>query len=135
MWSNKAFRLFLSSLVFFVLCQVSNVLLGEPAICNTGIGLGIEIPVIWRVILIVLTFTIACLLFRNILQNTERLTLAILFGGSFLFGGALSNIADRVLRGCVPDFFALSFFPAFNMADIGISVGVFILLFSVLKKS
>lgn len=131
---NKVWRVFLASLVFFILCQVSHQLLGKPVVCNAGIGLGIEIPPALLVIIIVLTLTLALFLFRNILRNTENLTPAILLGGSLFFGGAFSNIVDRLHMGCVPDFFPIGWFPAFNVADIGISTGSFIILTILLKK-
>jgi signal peptidase II len=131
---NKASRVFLASLVFFVLCHISHQLLGQPAVCNTGIGLGIETPRAILIILMVLTLLLASFLFRNILQNTAKLTPTVLLGGSFLFGGALSNIVDRLLIGCVPDFFHIGWFPAFNVADIGISLGAFLLLVSIVYK-
>lgn len=132
---NKASRVFFASLVFFIFCQISHQLLGQPLVCNTGIGLGIEIPRVFLVILIVLTLFLASLLLRNILHNTEKLTPTIFLGGSLLFGGALSNIVDRLRMGCVPDFFHIGWFPAFNVADIGISGGVMLLIISLLTMN
>lgn len=56
---------------------------------------------------------------------------------SSIVGGALGNIADRVRLGYVVDFldFHLSFqwhFPAFNVADSAITLGVFMLLMGML---
>jgi signal peptidase II len=45
-----------------------------------------------------------------------------------LLGGALGNIADRVREGAVIDFLKLPHWPAFNVADAAITVGVVILL-------
>ncbi|WP_461209559.1 signal peptidase II [Desulfocurvus sp. DL9XJH121] len=55
-------------------------------------------------------------------------------GLGLILGGALGNLVDRVRLGLVVDF--LDFFaggwhwPAFNVADMGISVGVTLLLIS-----
>ena len=46
-----------------------------------------------------------------------------------LLGGALGNIADRIRHGAVVDFVKLPHWPAFNVADTAITVGVVILLF------
>jgi signal peptidase II len=46
-----------------------------------------------------------------------------------LLGGALGNIADRIREGAVVDFVKLPYWPAFNVADAAITVGVVILLF------
>jgi len=58
-------------------------------------------------------------------------------GYSLILGGALGNGFDRIVRGYVVDF--LDFYwrsrhwPAFNLADIGISLGVFCLLWAACK--
>ena len=48
-----------------------------------------------------------------------------------LLGGSVSNLADRVRLGHVTDFVDLRYWPAFNLADSFIVVGVAILLFAV----
>jgi signal peptidase II len=48
-----------------------------------------------------------------------------------LIGGSISNLADRVRLGHVTDFVDLKYWPAFNLADSFIVVGVAILLFAV----
>ena len=45
-----------------------------------------------------------------------------------LAGGALGNVIDRVRQGHVTDFLKLPAWPAFNVADIAITVGVVLLL-------
>lgn len=45
-----------------------------------------------------------------------------------LLGGALGNIVDRLREGAVVDFLKLPYWPAFNVADTAITVGVVILL-------
>ncbi len=46
-----------------------------------------------------------------------------------LLGGALGNMLDRVARGGVTDFIDVSSWPAFNVADASITVGVLLLLY------
>jgi len=46
-----------------------------------------------------------------------------------LLGGALGNVIDRVREGAVVDFLKLPHWPAFNVADSAITVGVLTLLF------
>jgi signal peptidase II len=48
-----------------------------------------------------------------------------------LFGGALGNLADRASEGAVIDFIDPVAWPAFNLADACIVVGVFALLYVV----
>lgn len=45
----------------------------------------------------------------------------------FVLGGSVSNLADRVRLGHVTDFLDMRFWPAFNLADTFIVVGVAIL--------
>jgi signal peptidase II len=45
-----------------------------------------------------------------------------------LLGGALGNIIDRLRDGAVTDFIKLPLWPAFNLADVAITVGVLALL-------
>jgi signal peptidase II len=47
-----------------------------------------------------------------------------------VLGGSLSNLADRVLRGYVTDFIDFRWWPAFNLADSFIVVGVALLFWS-----
>jgi signal peptidase II len=46
-----------------------------------------------------------------------------------LLGGALGNIVDRARDGAVTDFIKLPAWPAFNVADMSITFGVFVLLY------
>jgi signal peptidase II len=46
-----------------------------------------------------------------------------------LLGGALGNIIDRVRYGAVTDFIKLPAWPAFNVADVSITLGVLVLLY------
>ncbi len=48
-----------------------------------------------------------------------------------LLGGSVSNLADRIRLGHVTDFVDLKYWPAFNLADTFIVVGVAVLLFAV----
>jgi signal peptidase II len=45
-----------------------------------------------------------------------------------LIGGAIGNLIDRVGRGSVIDFIKLPDWPAFNLADTAITVGVIVLV-------
>jgi signal peptidase II len=51
-----------------------------------------------------------------------------------LLGGALGNIIDRVRDGGVTDFIKLPGWPAFNVADISITLGVVVLLYVTERK-
>jgi signal peptidase II len=46
-----------------------------------------------------------------------------------LLGGAAGNLIDRIVEGSVTDFVKLPHFPAFNVADASITVGVLALVY------
>jgi signal peptidase II len=46
-----------------------------------------------------------------------------------LLGGALGNVVDRLRDGAVTDFVKVPYWPAFNVADTSITLGVIALLF------
>lgn len=60
------------------------------------------------------------------------------FGLSLILGGAIGNLIDRLLSGQVTDFILLYYkhwqYPAFNIADSAICVGVGLLGFSMFQK-
>ncbi len=89
-------------------------------ITNTGAGFGIlQGQVFW---LAVVSFIVAVgiiAFYKKIPQ--EKWTQV--FMGLFL-GGVIGNLIDRVLRGYVIDFVNLTFWPAFNAADVALSVAV-----------
>jgi signal peptidase II len=57
---------------------------------------------------------------------------------SFIFGGALGNLYDRFLLGYVIDFIEFHYnnfyWPIFNIADIAISIGIILLLYSMFSR-
>ena len=52
-----------------------------------------------------------------------------------LAGGAIGNLVDRVRAGEVTDFVDLSPWPAFNVADIAITLGVLVLVYLYLREA
>jgi signal peptidase II len=57
---------------------------------------------------------------------------------SFILGGALGNVIDRVWHGYVVDFIQVhwhqAYFPAFNMADSAITLGAALLILDELRR-
>ena len=69
--------------------------------------------------------------FKNNMQQLVSLSL--------IFGGAIGNYFDRIHYGYVIDFIDIHWndrynFPAFNLADSAIVIGVFFLILSILKE-
>lgn len=71
------------------------------------------------------------------LKRTDRRLIAVALG--FVIGGAIGNIVDRLRFGAVYDFLDFHVlgwhWPAFNVADTGVSVGVALLLIDALFAS
>ncbi len=47
---------------------------------------------------------------------------------SLILGGALGNIYDRMAYGYVVDFIKIGWWPVFNLADVFLSAGIFIII-------
>lgn len=55
---------------------------------------------------------------------------------AMIFAGGLGNIIDRVLFGAVTDMISFSIFPpVFNVADIGVTVGCFLLILDIILEA
>ena len=89
---------------------------------NKGIAFGIPFTGLAQKISSLILF--AVLIYFSKSLDIKKTKTKILLG--VLFGGIVGNLLDRFLRpGGVIDFIDFSFFPAFNLADSFISVGVF----------
>lgn len=53
--------------------------------------------------------------------------------GGLILGGAAGNLVDRVRLGHVTDFILLPGWPAFNLADCAITVGVILLAWTLIR--
>jgi signal peptidase II len=104
---------------------------------NPGVAFGFlaDASGVWRnFFLIGLSATvlvfITLMLLKPIRPAAREMLLRI--GLACILGGALGNLYDRVVNGTVTDFVEVytgtHYFPAFNVADSGISVGAGLLL-------
>lgn len=100
---------------------------------NKGIGFGFlqaHTP-LGKFALIVMALGVSAILCLWILRTTDKLSLISL---SLIIGGAVGNVIDRLIYGAVVDFIYVHLyifgyhFPAFNVADSAITVGVGLLL-------
>ena len=101
---------------------------------NFGISFGLFSGLVSPWFLIFIGFFVTGIIFymMSLAKNKmEKIGLLI------IIAGALSNIFDRAMNGYVIDFIYLHYrdfyWPAFNFADIYISIGVFIVVIQLLK--
>jgi len=97
---------------------------------NSGIAFGISVN---QGLLIVISFLLIVTLiwvglFMGGPDRKKWFLNQLLFG--IILGGAIGNLVDRILEGAVIDFIVLKPIPTFNIADIGITVGLILLLIS-----
>ena len=103
---------------------------------NTGIGFGLmsfDNQIFYNLISAIIALVIILLLFYAI--KSKRLEK---FSFSIIIGGALGNFYDRISYNAVPDFIDIHYknfhWFTFNFADIFITMGIIIYLFSGLNK-
>ena len=102
---------------------------------NYGVSFGLFSGVIssWMIILITSAITIAIIyLMIQASNKVEK------WGLTLIIAGAISNIFDRAINNYVLDFIYLHYkdfyWPAFNFADVYITLGVLMIIFQIVKE-
>ena len=93
-------------------------------ILNKGAAFGFLEHKQWLFIAVAIGLFLLYFTFRKHLPKVPVVTV----GTGLLLGGAFGNAVDRCLFGAVTDFFDFRVWPVFNIADMAIVVGVFLLL-------
>ena len=97
---------------------------------NPGAAFGMFANQRWVFIVAgILVVLAAGVMYRRIAE-TGRM---VRWGAALLLGGAVGNLIDRVRLGRVIDFFDFRVWPVFNIADIGICVGVACLIYALMN--
>ena len=97
---------------------------------NTGIAFGL-----FKGMLLIFIFSSVVAVFFIILcagrfrHGYGRLRVGLLF----ILAGTIGNLIDRIRLGHVIDFIDLRIWPVFNMADIVITIGAFLLVYHIIK--
>ncbi len=86
--------------------------------CNPNLAWNIPVnEIFFWIAWIIIVF----LIIYNLKKSFNIFLLIVLFG-------AISNIIDRILGGCVIDYINIPYFPAFNLADVMITGGIILFL-------
>lgn len=134
------------SIIFLIIDQITKILVvnslvpGEnieiiknifSIIYTNNTGAAFSILLGKRIFLIVVAVLIIGVLLYYIKRNKIEKKIDII-ALSFIIGGSLGNLIDRIIRGYVIDFISIKIgnynFPIFNVADALIVVGVILLL-------
>jgi signal peptidase II len=91
---------------------------------NEGVAFGID-PGATTLVVALVAFALLVLMLWFVRHATRPL---VWLPVGLLLGGALGNIVDRIREGAVTDFLKLPGWPAFNLADVSITVGVIALI-------
>jgi signal peptidase II len=92
---------------------------------NPGIAFSINLPFLFQMILFPILMIAGIYLIITHLNYKKPLVL-IMCG--IIFGGALSNFTDRIMHGSVIDYISVSVYPVFNVADVAITLGIFLII-------
>jgi signal peptidase II len=92
---------------------------------NSGIAFGL-FPNATAAVIVLTTVAVGWMLVFFARAGARHPVLPVALG--LLLGGSISNLADRVRLGHVTDFLDLRYWPAFNIADVCIVVGVVLLV-------
>lgn len=109
-------------------------------VLNPGLAFGLlaGLPAAWRWVVVLLSFAALAVLARVALRILPYGHWPDLTAIGLIVGGAVGNLIDRARFGAVVDFVDLHYrdwhWPAFNVADSAITVGVTILAFRLLVR-
>ena len=102
---------------------------------NFGVSFGLFSGTISSIYLIIIGLLVVFFIIYLLVNAQDKLEQWGLF---IIICGALANIIDRFINGFVIDFIYLHinqyYWPAFNFADIYISIGIIMILLNVLRK-
>ncbi|MDC3131388.1 signal peptidase II [Pelagibacteraceae bacterium] len=140
-------------LIFFVFCDLltksfvkKNFLLNESKqlnqfldivyVQNYGVSFGFLSGLVSYWILVIVGLIVTVLIYYLMIRSNKKVEKLAYF---IIIIGALSNILDRIISSYVVDFISLHYnnfyWPAFNLADIYITIGIIMLIISFFIKS
>ena len=125
---------FISKKIIFHLIELNKLISIVPFIDithihNYGIAFGLFAGILHSWFIILSGLVMVLFLFFLMLKSSKKLEM---WGILLIIAGAISNIGDRLINNYVLDFISLHYnqyyWPAFNFADIYISIGIIIII-------
>jgi signal peptidase II len=104
--------------------------LGLSYVKNSGVAFGLLGGSSTLALVIAAIATLAVIGVFTWLHRSSGL---VVIGGAMIAAGAIGNLVDRIRLGYVRDFFAVGPWPAFNVADSALTVGVAIAILGMLQ--
>ena len=102
-------------------------------VLNPGAAFGILPYQRWFFVVAALILLIFAVVYYSKLKN---MNVAMKYGGLIAVAGAISNMIDRLGQGVVVDFIDIRRgFPVFNIADMAIVIGMFIMIYVIMFQS
>jgi signal peptidase II len=86
-----------------------------------------------RAVIVTLLLCVGVLVLAWVVAQARTVPIAI--GAGLVLGGAVGNLSERIAgghSGRVPDFITLDYWPTFNFADACVTVGVIVVIISLL---
>ena len=141
-------KIFILSFIMLLIDQLSKIILDKVLILGKSIKIfdkflyitkvyndGISFSMLTGKRYLIIRISIIILIFLYFYMKKFKENKRNIIAFSLLIGGLLGNLIDRIIHGYVIDFIDFYIFnynyPIFNIADVCICIGVFILLYSI----
>lgn len=138
--------LILLGLLIIILDQITKILLIQknitiiPSILNftytENTGVAFEIGKSNIIIIILGNVVMLGIIIKILKERSNQISYSTVISLMLVLAGGISNLIDRIVRGYVVDFIDVNIFdfPAFNLADISITLGTTVLIIKILKS-
>jgi signal peptidase II len=107
--------------------ETRHLLPGLKLVHSFNHGIAFSVPAGGRTLVVIVIAAALVAIVAYFVTHVERPLLWLPTG--LMIGGALGNLSDRIRDGAVTDFIKLPLWPAFNLADVAITLGVLTLLY------
>lgn len=124
----------------FIIDNYENLLIDNPVLSLTyakNSGAAFSILSQYPFVIIAISVTVLVILFAYMIKHAGSMSFYGIFWIDMILSGVFCNLLQRVQYGYVIDYFNLKIvnFPIFNLSDVAISVGIFVVLILLLKKA